>query len=158
MSPNVNRKAITRPAVLSLARACAALAHADSRADAVADWNGIALNAAVRWHRRRARWRADPLSWNPIVTGLIAFRALPADASARIHALTSIVAVEAHRVAAGAPGRCAPCILAASVANVLASELRAGGREQKTSDADRELGRAIARSALRQYYRPLVEP
>ena len=101
---------------------------------------------------------ANPLGWNPIVTELIAVRALALDESARIHALASIVAAEAYFIAVDAPDRCAPCIAAASVAYILASEAGASGSESKAVDTHREIGREIARSALRQYYRPLGEP
>lgn len=101
---------------------------------------------------------ANPLSLNRIVTELIAVKALALDESARIHALASIVAADAYLIAVDTPNRCALCVAAASVAYILASEVRAGGSESKTFNTDREIGRAIARSALRQYYRPVGEP
>jgi hypothetical protein len=101
---------------------------------------------------------ANPLSWNSIVTELIAARALGADQAARIHALASMVAAEAYLTASDSIDRCAPCIAAASVAYVLDSELGAEAAEGETFDVDRETGRAIARSALREYYRPVDEP
>lgn len=101
---------------------------------------------------------ANPLGWNPIVTELIAVRALALDESARIHALASIVAAEAYFMAVDIPDRCAPCIAAASVAHILASEVGASASESEAFDTDRDIGRAIARSALRQYYRPLGQP
>ena len=101
---------------------------------------------------------ANPLSWNSIVTELIAVKALGADQRARIHALASMVAAEAYLTASGNRDRCGPCIAAASVAYVLDSELGAEAAEGETFDADRETGRAIARSALHEYYRPVGEP
>jgi len=101
---------------------------------------------------------AGPPGWNALVTELIAARALPADERARLHALTSLVVAEAYRIAARSPGRCAPCIAAASVAYVLAAEAGAGALESGASDSDRALGRALARAALGRYYTPLSKP
>ena len=65
---------------------------------------------------------------------------------------------EAQLVAADTVDRCAPCITAAAVAQILASELGVDGTQNRMLDSERETGRAIARSALRQYYRPMGEP
>lgn len=102
--------------------------------------------------------RADPLGWSPIVTELIAARFPALDESARIHALTSIVAAEAYFIALDTPERCAPCIAAAAVAHILAAEVGEGGSGSTAPDADREIGRALARSTLNEYYRLRARP
>lgn len=135
----------------------ALLARDEREADSPASrirWSGDGKVAQAG----RFRSLADPLGWSPIVTELIAVRVFALDESARIHALASIVAAEAHVVSMDNRNWCAPCIAAASVAHILASEVGASGSEIKALDPDREIGRTIARAALLQYYRPLGQP
>jgi hypothetical protein len=100
----------------------------------------------------------NALSWNALVSGLIASRSLAPDESARVHALASIAAAEALLAATHLPRRCAECIAAASVAYVLASELGGVTIETATSDSDREAGRGIARFVLGRYYGRVGKP